>query len=153
MLTDDHALYKKYEQSFTNITLSNFIHEINQYTLCGSVTLPDPKYAVNIQKHVIPKIFSFCNDFQSQPNKSRFFQHEFSRSVNCHLLIAYVISNVVCQNCSSYTTNLTYEQNRKESKLKRTSQIKCSHKIYFTRTNKVDITSSMLEVQTTTRIN
>ena len=138
MLTDDHPLYKKYEQSFTNITLSNFIHEINQYVLCEGVTLPDPKYAVNIQKHVIPKIFSFCNDFQSQPNKSRFFQDEFSRSVNCHLLIPYVISNVVCQNCCSYTTNLTYEQNRKESKLKEPAKLNAP--IKFTSPERIKLT-------------
>ena len=59
MLTDDHDLYGKYERSLTNVTLSNLIQEIEPSLLCKGIYIPGAKATASIQRHVIPRKFSF----------------------------------------------------------------------------------------------
>ena len=133
MLTDDHELYKKYERSFANSTLSDFIQDIEQYILCEGVTIPDPKISANIQKHVIPKTFSFL-EFLNQP-MSRVHQDEFSRSMDCLLLIN---NNKSCLKCSRYSANLSYEKNRKDIRLKEPAKLNAP--IKFTSPERIKLT-------------
>ena len=81
MLTEDHDLYGKYERSFANVTLSNLIQEIEQSLMCKGIDIPDPKATASVQRHVIPRKFSYL-EFQQSSSPRRFLQDEFLRSGN-----------------------------------------------------------------------
>ena len=119
MLTKDHDLYEKYERSFANVTLSNLIQEIEQSLLCKGVDIPDPKAAANIQRHVIPRKFSYL-EFQQSCSPPRFLQDEFLRSLNCPLLIS---GKNQCSSCLDHGANLNYEIKRKESRLNQPAKL------------------------------
>ena len=59
MLEKDHELYTRYDRSFVNIT-SNFLKDIDNYTLCQGMKIPDPKATLTLKKHIIPKQFFFA---------------------------------------------------------------------------------------------
>ena len=119
LLTDDHDLYMKYERSFINVTLSNFIQEIEQSFLCKGIDIPDVKAAALIQRHVIPKKFSFAK-FQQSSSQTRFFQDEFLRSGNCPLLLS---GKNQCSSCLAHGANFIYESKRKEVRLKEPAKL------------------------------
>ena len=80
---DDYDLYKKHTRSFSNITLSNFVKELDQYVLCPGLEKLIVK-SENICKHVIPKKISLISFVSTQPQ--RFHQTEIMRSMHCFLL-------------------------------------------------------------------
>ena len=55
MLPEHDELYAKCDRNFNNITLSKFILQMTQYTLCIGITTLDPSISISFQKHVIPK--------------------------------------------------------------------------------------------------
>ena len=113
MLTDDHDLYGKYERSLTNVTLSNLIQEIEQSLLCKGIYIPDAKATASIQRHVIPRKFSFL-EYQQSSSQKRWLQDEFLRSANCSLLL---LGKNQCSSCLAQGANFIYESRRKESRL------------------------------------
>ena len=52
-------VYKRYEVSILNITLTNFISHLKSYSSCTGITAPDSQQAISMTKHVISKIFNF----------------------------------------------------------------------------------------------
>ena len=115
MLTDGHELYQEYSRSFSHVTLSSFINDIEEYVLCQGITSPDQNAAIYIKKHVIPKSFSFP-EYSEKSAGSRFTQVEYFRSIKCEHLVA-ANDNNICSPCNSDSLNITYEHNRKESRL------------------------------------
>ena len=59
LLTDDYDLYRKNGRSFANVTLSNLIQEIEQSLFCKGIDVPGVAAAALVQRHIIPKTFSF----------------------------------------------------------------------------------------------
>ena len=119
MLTEDHDLYGKYERSFANVTLSSLIQEIEQSLFCKGVDIPDPNTTASVQRHVIPRKFSY-HEFQQSSSPKRFLQDEFLRSGNCPLLI---FGKNQCSSCHGCGANLIYESRRKESRLKEPAKL------------------------------
>ena len=113
MLTDDHDLYRKHENSLLNVALSNLIHEIDQFLLCKGVNIPSPKALLGIQRHVIPITFSYLKHQQTSSPR-RFLQEEFYCSGNCPL---FVSDRNQCFSCLAQEASLTYEQRRTEKRL------------------------------------
>lgn len=52
-------VYKRYEVSILNITLTNFISHLKSYSSCTGITEPDSQQAISMTKHVISKTFNF----------------------------------------------------------------------------------------------
>ena len=71
MLTEDHDIYDKYERSFANVSLTSIIQELQQYTFCNGIDIPDSSVA--FQRHVIPRKFFFLQYQDSSP-QSRYNQ-------------------------------------------------------------------------------
>ena len=90
-----------YSRSFSHVTLSSFINDIEEYVLCQGITLPDQNAAIYIKKHVIPKSFSFP-EYCEKSVGSRFTQVEYFRS----LLVA-ANDNNICSPCNSDSLNIT----------------------------------------------
>ena len=64
-----HPLYKKYQGSMLNITLTNFISHLKSYSLCIGITAPDSQQAMSMTKHVISKKFNFIEYQNSQSQR------------------------------------------------------------------------------------
>ena len=64
-----HPLYKKYQGSMLNITLTNFISHLKSYSLCIGITAPDSQQAMSMTKHVISKKFNFI-EYQNSQSQS-----------------------------------------------------------------------------------
>ena len=124
MLTEDHEIYSLYERSFLNVTLSNFIHQLKEFILCNSITVPDSSKELNCQIHVLPKKFNY-NDYQLTECKPRLCQDEYYHSSTCEVLIKPGKNS--CAHCHSSSQKFVLEKNRFET----TCQIKCTHKIYI----------------------
>ena len=116
MLNNDHTLHNKYKQSFYNISLSNFIQEIEQHSLCIGITQPDHNSIINFQKHVIPRKFDFSTFRHNNTNQcSRLNQDEFNRSQNCDVLV--INKDTPCESCCKFNQKCIYDNNRKQNKL------------------------------------
>ena len=87
MLDKDHELYTRYDRSFLYIliTLSKFLKDIENYTVCQGIKIPDPKAALNLKRHVIFKVFSFSE--YTENSNSRVTEFEYFRSIKCTLSI------------------------------------------------------------------
>ena len=82
MLPEYHELYAKCDRTFNNITLSKFILQMTQYTLCIGITTLDPSINISFQKHVIPKKINYL-EFQQKQFKTMLNQDEYNRSSCC----------------------------------------------------------------------
>ena len=118
LLMDDHDLYKKHTRSFSNITFSNFVKELDQYVFCPGLEKLTMK-SENICKHVIPKKFSIISYMSTQPQQ-RFHQTEIVRSMHCSLLAS---SQTSCSSCASYCKKIIYEHNRKDYRLNQPAKL------------------------------
>ena len=72
-----------------------------------------------IQRHVIPKKFSFAK-FQQSSSQTRFCQDEFLRSGNCPLLLS---GKNQCSSCLAHGANFIHESKRKEVRLKEPAKL------------------------------
>ena len=54
-----HSVYKRYEGSMLDITLTNFISRLKTYSLCIGITAPDSQQAMSMTTHVTSKKFNF----------------------------------------------------------------------------------------------
>ena len=54
-----HSVYKRYEGSMLDITLTNFISRLKTYSLCIGITAPDSQQAMSMTTQVISKKFNF----------------------------------------------------------------------------------------------
>ena len=120
---DGHDLYKKHTRSFSNITLSNFVKELDQYVLCQGLEKLTVK-SENSCKHVIPKKFSLISSVSTQPQQ-RFHQTEIMRSMYCSLLAS---SQTLCRSCANYSKKISYEHNRKNYRLNQCAKLMASIK-------------------------
>ena len=66
-----------------------------------------------MRKHVIPKLFSFCN-YDEESQNSRVDQYEYFRTSKCKLLV--VGDKPVCSLCTKHSLDVTYEHNRKKAR-------------------------------------
>ena len=74
VLPDTHPLFTSCDKSFFQITLNNFIHQLETYGFCSGVSVPDSNAAV--KRHVIPLNFNYC-EFRMQQQKSILHQDEY----------------------------------------------------------------------------
>ena len=119
LLIDDHDLYRNHGRSFANVTLSNIIQEIEQSLFCKGIDAPGVEAAALVQRHIIPKKFSFVK-FQQSSSRVRFLQDEFLRSGNCPLLLS---GKSQCSSCLSLGANFIYESKRKAVRLKEPAKL------------------------------
>ena len=134
MLTNNHEIYSKHNRSFKNITLTNFIKDIESYALCPGITMLDEKNLVLVQKHIIPKSFSFHQ--YSQSSSSRFCQVEYSRSKKCSLLQYSKQSS--CSSCHEQSLTLKHSCNRKDANLMKPAALNAP--IKFTSPERIKLT-------------
>ena len=116
LLTDDHDLYRNHGRYFANVTLSNLIQEIEQSLYCKGIDAPGFAAAALVQRHIIPKKFSFVK-FQQSSSRVRFLQDEFLR---CPLLLS---GKSQCSSCLSLGANFIYESRRKAVRLKEPAKL------------------------------
>ena len=112
MLEKEHELYTRYDRSFVNVTLSNFLKDIDNYTLCQGMKIPDPKATLTLKKHVIPKQFFFAE--YKEDSDSRVSEYEYTRSVRCKLII--VGDKSVCSICHKQSLDVIHEINRNNAR-------------------------------------
>ena len=115
ILPKDHLLYTRFNNSFENITLSNFISIIQSYVLCNGISLPEDKFSINIMQHILVKKF----DFLKYSNASEPYDKVvYLRSNSCYLLIENTgVENVICDSCEKYQIKTIAEKNWKDKKM------------------------------------
>ena len=106
-----HELYAKCDRTFNNITLSKFILQMTQYTLCIGFTTLDPSISISFQKHVIPKKFNYL-EFQQKQFKTTLNQDEYNRSSCCKMLVSD--QRNPCLPCQSHNIKCVNDSNRKK---------------------------------------
>ena len=126
MLSEDHEIYAMYGRSFSNVTLSNFLHQLKELTFCNGISVPDSSKELNCQKHVLPKKFDY-NAYQIMEFKPCLFQDEYYHSNSCEVLVKPGIYS--CSQCHLSTQKFITGK-KQSSCLEATSQIKCTYKIY-----------------------
>ena len=99
-LAIDHEIYKKYEKSVKNITLSNLLKEIAQYQICKGIH--NEKVFQSAEQHVVPKKFDLLS------NTSKTCETKFYRCPACLVLSA-----------TYFCTNFIKYENQKSSQLKK----------------------------------
>ena len=119
LLTDDQDLYRTHGRSFANVTLSNLLQEVEQSLFCNVIDIPGVEAAARVQRHIIPKKFSFVK-FQQGSSRVRFLQDKFLRSGNCPLLLS---GKSQCSSCLSLGANLIYESKHKAVRLKEPAKL------------------------------
>ena len=139
LLMDDHDLYKKHTRSFSNITLSNFVKELDQYVFCPGLEKLTMK-SENICKHVIPKKFPIISSVSTQPQE-RFHQTEIVGSMHCSLLAS---SQTSCSSCASYCKKISNEHNRKGYRLNQPAKLNAP--IKFTSPERLKLTIQQLNI-------
>ena len=112
-------MYRNHGRSFANFTLPNLIQEIEQSLFCKGIDVPSVEAAALVQRHIIPKKFSFVK-FQQSSSRVRFLQDEFLRSGNCPLLLS---GKSQCSSCLSLGENFIYESKRKAVRLKEPAKL------------------------------
>ena len=120
LLPNNHSLYTDHEKSLNNITVSNLITLLNNFTICNGLNM----FASGIIPHVVQKVFDVNNNNNSSPIQQKIFY----RSSNCHVLISDEVDCAVCSHCLSiekYENKNLIRKNYVEmlpAKLKSTSQ-------------------------------
>ena len=89
------------------------IREIEHLNLCVDITLPDPNFLVNFQKHIVPHKFDFST-FSNDQVYTKLSQDEYNRAPDCHILVNDPNS---CSSCSKFNKNCIYDTNRNQTKL------------------------------------
>ena len=93
-----HPVYKRYEGSKLNITLTNFITHLKSYSLCIGITAPDSQQAISMTKHVIFKKFNVI-EYQNSQSQSPCNQIFYFRSNTSELLLPD--GKTVCKDCNA----------------------------------------------------
>ena len=105
LLPEDHTIYKEYERSLQNITVSELIKRITQFKLCEGVTEPSN----DLNFHAIPYHVTSQDDLQL-PAKSIIY----NRPKNCLVLQE---SEAQCQICFQREKKLAKDFKRKSKNL------------------------------------
>ena len=139
MLNEDHELYAMYNRSFLNVTLSNFIQQLENYVLCDGIITPDPNKEHSFQKHIIPKVFEYC-DYQQLQFKPRLHQDEYYRSITCKLLLTGInpTEKNICSPCCSLHQKFISERNHKVAVLNQPAKLNAP--IKFTSPERIKLT-------------
>ena len=138
MLSEDHELYSQYDRSFLNVTLSNFINDLDKLILCDGIATADLSRELNFQKHVIPKRFNFSH-YQQLLFKPRSHQDEYYRSDKCKLLLSnHSTSNISCSLCYSSHQKSNFQKNRKVAILNQPAKLNAP--IKFTSPERLKLT-------------
>ena len=99
----NHEIYKKYEKSVKNVTLSNLVKEINQYSICEGTK--DRQLFQYTDQQVVPKKFN-PNDIENFTTPTKYY-----RSSSC-----FFISNTqLCTNCNNF-------QNSRRSQIQKSNK-------------------------------
>ena len=108
-----HSVYKRYEGSMLNITLTNFISHLKNYSLCIGITAPDSQQAMSMTKHVISKIFNFI-EYQNSQSQSPYNQIFYLRLNTCELLLPD--GKTLCKDCNALKQRTMSERTWKSKK-------------------------------------
>ena len=133
MLPQNHELYSKFNESFHNVTFSNFAAYVRQFILCKGISTPNPEKLLNCQKHVSPNFFNY-HKYLEASFKPNVHQDEFFRSNSCAILFNQNFSTS-CSSCHSHCIKLTSEANRKQANLDKPAKLYAP----VTRTNPVKL--------------
>ena len=109
-----HPVYKRYEGSMLNITLTNFISHLKNYSLCIGITAPDSQQAMSMTKHVISKKFNFI-EYQNSQSQSPCNQIFYFQSNTCELLLPD--GKTVCEDCNALKQRIVSERTWKSKKV------------------------------------
>ena len=134
MLPKDHEIYGNVNNSFLNITFSNFVHQLKLYNLCHGISIPNTKLTNNIQKHVIPKKFNYF-DYQVKLVQTNLNQDEFHRSSSCKVLVTDINPYL---SCNSLNLKCVYDSNRNSSHLKEPAKLNAP--IKYTSSERIKLT-------------
>ena len=109
-----HPVYKRYEGSMLNITLTNFISHLKSYSLCIGITAPDSQQAMSMTKHVISKKFNFI-EYQNSQSQSPCNQIFYLQSNTCELLLPD--GKTACKDCNALKQRIVSERTWKSKKV------------------------------------
>ena len=109
MLPHDHDIYKNYQKSFKNITLSNLVKLVMQYEICCGLSLSTSFQNVFYQYHNIPLTLKSISNLPLGPLS----QSSCIRSNNC---LIFVKSSSLCIFCEK-------QHNKDQKSMKRKANI------------------------------
>ena len=139
VLPDTHPLFTSLNKSFFQITLNNFIRQLETYDFCPGVSVPDSNAVV--KRHVIPLNFDYF-EFRKQQQKSIVHQEEYLRAKYCSLL---VLDGKPCSACGLCNMKLVYETNRKTKHLNESAKLNAPVK--FTSPERLKLTMQHQRLQ------
>ena len=116
-----HPVYKRYEGSMLNITLTNFISYLKSYSLCIGITALDSQQAMSMTKRVISKKFNFT-EYQTLQSQSPCNQIFYFRSNTCELLLSD--GKTVCKDCNALKQRTVSERTWKSKKVSELAKTK-----------------------------
>ncbi|XP_065654860.1 uncharacterized protein LOC136081473 [Hydra vulgaris] len=115
-LPSTHEVYKSYDSSMKNITLSNLIKVISSYSICLGVSLDEAKKSAI--KHCVPKIYNL-----TEFNFHGTYQTEYFRSSTCSVLSKLKC----CDNCiineKTFISKSSKSSKRKHSVAKKPAKL------------------------------
>ena len=114
MVPKQHSVYKRYEGSMLDITLTNFISRLKTYSWCIGITAPDSQQAMSMTTQVISKKFNFIQ-FQNLQSQSPCNQIFYFLSSTCELLLPD--GKTVCKDCNALKERTVSERNWKSKKV------------------------------------
>ena len=117
---EDHAIYKNYRRSLTNITIQNLFLELEEYAICDRVDAGSENATIH---HVIPRETN-PEHFDVSPVQVKHYR----RLPNCHVLVA---SKQICVRCDTFIKKEDEKVQKKEKK----SKIPAQTKAPITKTN------------------
>ena len=109
-----HSVYKRYEGSMLDITLTNFISRLKTYSLYIGITAPDRQQPMSMTAHVISKKFNFIQ-YQNLQSQSPCNQIFYFQSSTCELLLPD--GKTVSKDCNALKERTVSERNWKSKKV------------------------------------
>lgn len=115
-LVEDHPLYLRYRRTVRNVTLSNSVKNLSDFTLCCGVDATE--ITSKLYHHVIPISHDSMEEEQPFPHKG------FWRARECSLLCEKDTSQVICNACSDYLISVNASRRVKQNKLLKPAHVK-----------------------------
>lgn len=133
-----HDLYKQYEQSVKNVTISSLISDLSSYKLCPGLL---DKFAGSCIEHIAPRIFTIHHNVL--PSSSPLFQSKWYRPPVCCLLIYKDLEK--CSACEKVEKQETLSLKRKRNNLNVPAKLKAP--IMLTSPERVKLTIQGLRME------
>ena len=130
VLPDTHILYKNNLRSIQYVTVSQLMQEVDSFNMCCGINVPQLKDSFHLKKHAIQKSFSFptsgadetdLSDDELHPADVPSYQDEYTRSINCSILIQLTER---CSQCKSHSIQEIKINNRKKKVLATPASLK-----------------------------